>query len=92
MDGNFLHAVTQLKYENVEGIMGTLLGGKVKLFVPSCAVRELREMAKDDRTFQAAASLARSFMRHKDNCPPELPHSECLLKQLGALPAHPLIR
>jgi rRNA-processing protein FCF1 len=55
----------------------------VKLFVPSCAVRELRELAKDDKEFKAAASLARNFMRHKDNCPPEQANSECILKQLG---------
>ena len=71
------------RYENLEGIISTLLGGKVKLFVPSCAVRELRELAKEDADFRKAASLARAFVRHKDNCPPSQPNSECILKQVG---------
>jgi hypothetical protein len=84
LDGNFLHAIAQLKYENLEGIISALLGGKVRLFVPSCAVRELRELVKDDKEFKAAAALARSFVRHKDKCPPSQANSECLLKQVSA--------
>lgn len=72
------------RYENIEGIISTLLGGRVTLFVPSCAMRELRQLAKDDPELRAAATLARSFMRHKDNCPPSESSTDCLLKQVGA--------
>lgn len=65
--------------------MGTLLGGKVKLFVPACVVRELRALCKDNAEFQAAASLARKFMRHKDNCSDKTSNTECLLQQVGTL-------
>ena len=72
------------RYENLENIIGTLLGGRVTLFVPSCAMRELRQLAKDDPELRDAANLARNFMRHKDNCPPSESSAECLLKQVGA--------
>jgi rRNA-processing protein FCF1 len=74
----------RLKEDNLEEQFSHLLGGKVRLFVPSCALRELQQLAKDDKLYKAAAALARKFVRHKDACPPEMPNSECLLKQLGA--------
>lgn len=69
-------------------MIGTLLGGKVRLFVPSCAMRELRDMAKQDKAYSAAVALARKFLRHKDACAPTESTHEILLKQVGSKPRH----
>lgn len=73
-------------------MVSTLLGGKVKLFVPSCAMRELRDLAKQDKAYSAAVALARKFLRHKDACAPTESTQEILLKQVGMAQAAALAR
>lgn len=72
-------------------MVSTLLGGKVRLFVPSCAMRELRDLAKQDKTYSAAVSLARKFLRHKDACAPTESTHEILLKQVGSASRCPVL-
>eukprot|EP00892_Ulva_mutabilis_P012720 jgi/Ulvmu1/9820/UM056_0061.1 len=72
-----------MKYDNIEDMISTLLGGKVRLFVPSCAMRELRDLAKQDKAYSAAVALARKFLRHKDACAPTESTHGILLKQVG---------
>lgn len=84
LDGNFIHAVTQLKYqENIESIVSNLLGGNVKLLVSACVIRELKGLAKADKQFQSAVALARKFMRHKCACPEKQTCTDCMLAQTG---------
>ena len=68
----------------MEGILKDLLGGSVKLLVTGCTIRELKALAKDDAAFRPAVALAKTFMRHKDECPSKTTCTECLLKQTGA--------
>lgn len=84
MDGNFLHAVSQMKLNNLEEQISNLLGSKVRLFVPSCVMRELRDMAKNDKAYQGAVALARKFLRHKDACPPTLSTCDAIIQQIGS--------
>lgn len=74
------------RLDNLEDQISTLLGTKVRLFVPSCVMRELRDMAKTDKAYQAAVALARKFVRHKDACPPTETTSDILLQQIGTSP------
>ena len=71
------------RLDNLEDQISTLLGTKVRLFVPSCVMRELRDMAKTDKAYQAVVALARKFACHKDACPPTETTSDILLQQIG---------
>jgi rRNA-processing protein FCF1 len=75
------------RHDNINDLIGSLLGSKVRLFVPSCAMRELRDLAKNDKAYQAAVALARKFVRHKDGCPPTDTASDIILKQVGTRPS-----
>jgi rRNA-processing protein FCF1 len=77
------YTVLMYRCDNLEDQISALLGAKVRLFVPSCVMRELRDMAKTDKAYRGTVALARKFVRHKDACPPEESTSDILLQQIG---------
>jgi hypothetical protein len=64
-------------------MISTLLGGRVSLYVPTCAVHELMQMCKEAPELRPAVALARTFKQHKDDSSASEPSSECLLRQIG---------
>jgi rRNA-processing protein FCF1 len=73
------------RLDNIEEIIEGLLGAKVKLFVPSCAFREIQQLSASDKVFRRTLHTAKMFPRHKDGCEPSISSTDCLLKQVGVL-------
>lgn len=71
------------RYDNLDSLLATLLGGTVRLFVPSCVMRELKQLAKEDSAFKPTVALARKFVPHQDESRPSMSSTEALLQEVG---------
>ena len=72
MDGNFLHAVAEMKLGNAKDVVVKFLGSPAKLFTTRCVKEELRGMGHD---FKQASLAARHLEEVKGGPEPPRPPS-----------------
>ena len=76
MDGNFLHAVSEMKLGNAKDVVVKFLGSPAKLFTTRCVKEELRGMGHD---LKQASLAARHLEEVKGGPEPPAPAFDSIL-------------
>ncbi|PRW50990.1 rRNA-processing UTP23-like protein [Chlorella sorokiniana] len=80
LDGNFVHALDQMKKGESKDLIGRLLGDAVKCYTTPCVQAELKKLGKD---FSAARQLLKRYPLHKCGHEDKCSAADCLKAQLG---------
>lgn len=80
LDGNFVHALDQMKKGESKDLVARLLGDQVKCYTTSCVQHELKKLGKE---VAGARQLLKRYPLHKCGHEERCSAADCLLAQLG---------
>ncbi|KAL4444025.1 hypothetical protein ABPG75_011762 [Micractinium tetrahymenae] len=80
LDGNFVHALDQMKKGESKDLIARLLGDQVKCYTTPCVQHELKKLGKE---VAGARQLLKRYPLHKCGHEDRCSAADCLLAQLG---------